>query len=349
MVYEEAAVVPSDARFVLAWLLSHRSTEKKAFNYCSLEDGAFDPSDRVWRLDVSDRQLGTIYPVRTRWVVNAAGTWTDTVNHRFGVESPYKHVFSKGVFLGLRKHPRHELPLILDTRSDRDAMSFIPWGDVSLWGPTEGFVSDPESGFTVKPEDVRWLIDELNPHLARRVGPEDVVSLRCGLRPLVVERSFDNDCHPLDLSRKHRIHRDRDRPWISVYGGKLTGCAELARQVCERLGPASRDRPWVDAGLAPEVTPADWVRFPGVSSELPSARWCVEEEMCWTLEDYLRRRTNIAQWVPRGGLGRDNENVPLLTHLARSFENGAVGAAEAGVASYCRKIEREFDSVLARC
>jgi hypothetical protein len=43
-------------------------------------------------------QLGTTYSVRTRWVVNAAGTWTDAVNpRRFGVESPYKQGLEGGV------------------------------------------------------------------------------------------------------------------------------------------------------------------------------------------------------------------------------------------------------------
>ena len=348
LVYEEAVVVPSDARFVLAWLLTHRSAEQKAFNYCSLEDGAFDASARMWHLGVNDRQLGTTYPVRARWVINAAGTWTDTVNKRFGMESPYKHVYSKGVFLGLRKDPRHELPLIFDTRSDGDAMSLIPWGNVSLWGPTERFVADAESGFSVQPEDVRWLLDELNVHLMRPVGPEDVVSLRCGVRPLVVERSFDKDCYPLDVSRKHRVHADQSRPWISIYGGKLTGCVGVAREVCRRLS-STRGRLFVDGGSAREVTPQDRVTFPGVSSDLPSAQWCAKEEMCWTLEDYLRRRTNIAQWVPRGGLGQDNENVPHLADLARAFHNGNVAAAEAGVSSYRSKVEREFDGILARC
>ena len=43
-------------------------------------------------------QLGTTYSVRARWVVNAAGTWTDAVNpRRFGVESPYKQGLEGGV------------------------------------------------------------------------------------------------------------------------------------------------------------------------------------------------------------------------------------------------------------
>ena len=38
-------------------------------------------------------------------------------------------------------------------------------------------------------------------------------------------------------------------------------------------------------------------RFPGLAEEVPSARSCADES-CWSLEDYLRRRTNISQWVP---------------------------------------------------
>ena len=46
--------------------------------------------------------------------------------------------------------------------------------------------------------------------------------------------------------------------------------------------------------------------FPWVGT-VPSAAWCRDHEHCHTLDDYLRRRTNIAQWTPRCGLGADSE------------------------------------------
>ena len=69
--------------------------------------------------------------------------------------------------------------------------------------------------------------------------------------------------------------------------------------------------------------------------------------MCWSLEDYLRRRTNVSQWVARGGLGFQNENAQHLKMLARAFHGDDEGSVEAAVQAYEQKIEREFDDVLA--
>src|SRR6185295_4157850 len=105
----------------------------------------------------------------------------------------------------------------------------------------------------------------------------------------------------LQLSRGFKVYGDRQVPWISVYGGKITDCVRLARSVVsnikKRLGPVrSNGRRFESASVAQEFT-----SFPGLSGKVLRVRSCVKHEMCWTLEDYLRRRTNISQWMPRGG------------------------------------------------
>ena len=81
---------------------------------------------------------------------------------------------------------------------------------------------------------------------------------------------------------------------------------------------------------------------------MPSLRSCIEKERCLNLEDYLRRRTNIAQWVPREGLGREDENVPHLEQLALQFSGGDPAIARKLVLDYMENVERRFDSVLTQ-
>lgn len=346
LVYEEASVEPSDARFVLHWLLQYQNGEQAAMNYCAVEDGAFDHSAREWRLGLRDALNSKTCRVRSRSVINAAGVWTDALNERFGVRTPYKHVLSKGVFLALPRDPRHQVPLIFGTRENGDGMSLIPWGPVSLWGPTATIVDKPEDGFEVQPQDVRELLDELNPHLAKPVSPSDVVSLRCGVRSLVVDRAFNGRCHTMELSRRHRIHVDDRRAWISVYGGKLTNCVPLAQEVVGRVAsvcpPARRNGN--GAGHRVPDAPVDF--FPTLNQPIPDARWCASREMCCTLDDYLRRRTNVSQWVARGGLGKNDENVAHLTRLASVFCEGDGNAARLAVEVYRRNIIQRHDRVL---
>ncbi len=70
---------------------------------------------------------------------------------------------------------------------------------------------------------------------------------------------------------------------------------------------------------------------------MPSARQCAENEMCWNLEDYLRRRTNISQWIARGGLGLQNENLPHLKNLAKIFCPNDESKADKTIDAYLQK------------
>jgi len=346
VLYEEASLATSDARFVLHWILPHLNGVQTALNYCAVEGGGFDRQAREWRLQLNDTLMDKFGDVRAKCVINAAGAWTDHVNRRMDIETPFKHVLSKGVFIALRRKTDQRVPLIFDTLDGRDAMSLLPWGPISLWGPTETVVDTVEDGYTIQPGDVRFLLNELNEHLRDPSGPEDIISLRCGVRPLAVERASTKAINSIKLSRRHIIHRDSHVPWISIYGGKLTDCIRLANKVVRLL------RQYVSPKSAPTRTreiPVPAVEsFPEVPEPLPAADWCSEWEMCWTLDDYLRRRTNIAQWIDRGGLGSNDKNAPRLLELAKCFRDDDRDALQ-DVSDYRLKVGETHDRVLADC
>src|SRR5262249_2364535 len=156
---------------------------------------------------------------------------------RFGRASPYRHVLSKGVHVTLRREAAHGTQLMFETAENADIMTLIPWGPVALFGPTETVIRDLDGGFRAEPADVRLLLGELNRPRARPARPEDVVSLRCGVRSLAVPKELATQTSSLGLSRKTLVHRDPDVPWVSVYGGKLTGSWRIARDVLRAIGP----------------------------------------------------------------------------------------------------------------
>lgn len=324
MVYEEGLLRFSDSRFVLHWITRNISPRHTALNHCGLEGGAFNRQDRLWTLNLKDTLSGREFETRAKSVVNCAGVWTDTVNDAFRIQTPYRHALSKGVYLGLRRPEGLKNPLIFEMGEEGDTLTLTPWGPVALWGPTETAVASIEEGRRITEADIEFLIRHHNQNLREKITRQDIVSLRCGIRPLAV-RAGDNNAerYPLDLSRRQHVVRDATVPWISTYGGKLTGCVSLAEKVARALGPAlpSPGKEENHHGLQPpEAAPG--VRFPGLAETVPSLSWCVENELCCTLEDYLRRRTNLAQWVPRGGLGAADENRPHLLKLATALAGG---------------------------
>jgi glycerol-3-phosphate dehydrogenase len=342
--YEEAVVGPSDSRFAYSLIGSASSADSPAFNYCPLIGGEFDRSRRLWRLEVEDRISGSRHALQARRVVNAAGLWAGPLNRAMGVASSWRHVAAKGVFLGLKRLPGHQNTLIVDTGDESNSFSLIPWGPISLWGPTETVVSDPEEGFQVESSEIRLLLAELQRHIGPRLGPGDVVSLRCGVRPLPLKVGKAPPLRTIHLSRRYILEYDAPRGWITVFGGKFTGCRRMARRaarlVCRDLTVTGRRSPTPDPALRPPLE-----SFPGLCEPAPSAAWCAEREMCWFLEDYLRRRTNIAQWIPRGGIGRRGENLGHLRRIAGYFCPSA-SAADRMVEAYCSAVESSFDRPL---
>ena len=148
----------------------------------------------------------------------------------------------------------------------------------------------------------------------------------------------------LELSRRSIVYPDHERPWISVYGGKLTGCRELAAQIRTQIGVRlGRGPSAIDPREAavPEMATTD---FPGMGRPLPSPQWCRQHEFCCTLEDYLRRRTDIAQWQPRAGLGRDNGNREAVLAIAQALHGADAAAA---FDRYEKTIGAQHDRLLA--
>lgn len=341
LTYEEASLDTSDARFVLSWILRATGRHSVARNYCALEAAAWDRSRQAWRLQLRDARDGAAADVRARLVVNAAGGWTDDVNRKNGLDSPYRHILSRGVSIALTRQPWHQHHLAFDNGVGGNAMAFAPWGPVSLWGSTDTVHADMDRARQIETGDIRFLFAQLNRHLAHPARRADVVSLRCGVRPVAVPRHASVDEYSPSLSRRHRIHVDRSLPWISVYGGKLSGCTTLADAVRQRVS-ARVGGGRVAPAPAPPLAEPPLERFPAVDHPVVSPSWSAAHEQCRTIEDYLRRRTNIAQWVRRGGLGAHDEHLDCVRRIARDLHGGDAGRAERDLQQYRQRVDDEW-------
>jgi glycerol-3-phosphate dehydrogenase len=346
ILYEEAAVRPSDARFVAAWIFSHDQSAGLALNHCGVLGGSWDAAAGNFVLEIDDRILDRRGTVRAASVINAAGCWTDEINSRFGIWTPWKHLFSKGVFIGFRRYEGHHTVITFENRTDGDCMALIPWGPISLWGATETLATNLEASYRPEPEDIRFLLGEWNRQAGHPRGPADIVSLRTGVRPLAVPRNHDPQRLTLSISRRSIVYPDRERPWISMFGGKITGCDAVARSVAAHLAHIRRPSGVGVAAVTIEDRAPRSEFFPGLAEPLVAARHAAEHEMCWTLDDYLRRRTNVSQWVARRGLGVRDENLSRIRELA-AFFSGAEGGSATAVERYREQVGREHDAVLA--
>lgn len=349
ILYEEGFLRESDSRFVLDWILENQTEACVAINYCSIEQVSYNEKDKFWSIDLKDSIANRECKIRAKLILNCAGVWTDEVNQQFGIRSPYKHVFSKGVFIGYKRPQNHEKPLIFEMGEEGDTLTFIPWGPISLWGPTETKVNSIEEGFRIVPEDIEFLLKHASRNLKFSLAHSEIISMRCGLRPLAVKKNFKYDRYPLSISRNHKIAEDENLPWISVYGGKISGClslsAEVEKKIRKKVSPKLQA---IGNIINNQKDETEWRTFPQLKDKVPSIDWCVKREFCCTLEDYLRRRTNISQWIPREGLGFQNENLEFLKDLASFLPNFENSSSDSIISQYARKVEQSFDNIIKK-
>ncbi len=219
LTFEEARLKVSDCRFVLEWILPLLGPQAAALNHCSAESVTFDASARRWHLELRDRLQGCEAVATARFLINAAGVWTEALHERLGLVSPYRHEMSKGVYLCLRRPAGLTQSLIFDTAEQDNVSTFVPWGPVAMCGPTETRVLEPEAAAGAEPEDIRWLLRLANRNLRANYGVEDIVSLRSGLRPLAVRRGARGSVEPMALSRRHLLHlTEPGRRWRFTAG-----------------------------------------------------------------------------------------------------------------------------------
>lgn len=340
---EEGLLRGSDCRFALEAVLPHQPPQGIALNHVSIA-AAPEYRQGLWRVPLRERFSGQDFNPGCRLVVNCGGPWADNINQVFQVSSPYRHVLSQGVYLGLRRRPEHQSYLVLDQHQCRDVITLVPWGPVSLWGPTERYVDSPEDGLQIRPEDLAWLGRQYRHHFSIPLSADDLVSLRVGVRPLVMDADAERPAYPLDVSRRQAVHFDREHGFILCYGGKLTNAGAMAAKVLSYLATARRSGT-ASPGRAPTAERME-LRLDGLSLEVVQPAYSRDQEFCCTLEDYLRRRTNISQWVPRLGLGRDGCARALLESIAAEFSGSAGQSPLEMVQALERRAACEFDALI---
>lgn len=336
--FAEARLLVHDARWTWNRLAATPEPNWVA-TWCAIEEIHRDGDG--WELRLTDRLDGGTTRLHTRWVINASGAWSAQVDAIAGIDHGWEVVVSRGVSLVVAG--RRDRALMVEHPDERDLLSLVPFpqADAAIWGSTETLVASPEAGMQPEVGEIARLL-ALHHRLIGPLERDQLLGLRCGVRALAVRRGTAPR-RSQDLTRSFRI-LGRDDGWITILGGKLTGAAAVAREVLHRVARRLGARP---SPVLPQRMEPPGMRFPGTSFIVPDPAWCRDHEQCWTLACWLRRRTPIAQVIPRGGLGLHDEYRPLLADIANRIMGDAGPAALVAYASTVEadeeRIQRAFE------
>ncbi len=232
--YSDAYLRDNDARFVWSFVRSALDSGAAVANYTSVTKA--ERNGDTWTVSMTDEETGRTLAASAKAIVNAAGPFVDGLNEDWKIETDHRIVYSKGIHLIVPKLIDTERVLAFFDDTGR-LFYVIPMAHRSVIGTTDTRTDNPAEG--VLDEDREFLLEQINARLDldEPLTKADIISERCGVRPLVVKNDGD-DKETTDwtsLSRKHEMEIDRPRKVVTIFGGKLTDCLNVGEEVAEAL------------------------------------------------------------------------------------------------------------------
>ena len=232
--YADAYLKDNDARFVFGFVRSAMDVGAVAANYVELVEA--ERSSGRWHAQLIDLEGGNELTLSASTIVNAAGPFIDGLNQAWQLRTDHRIVYSKGIHLVVDQLTPNERVLAFFDDTKR-LFYVIPMGRRSVIGTTDTRVDTAHTAVTEG--DRSFLLEQINARLdlATPLTDADIISERCGVRPLVISNNQGNqdDVEWTSLSRKHEIEVDHAKHVVSIFGGKLTDCLNVGAEVADGI------------------------------------------------------------------------------------------------------------------
>lgn len=240
--YSDSYLYDNDARFVFNFIRSSISYGCIAANYVGLTKSSREGD--VWVSHAKDEISGEEIVIRSKAFINAAGPFVDEINDVNLQKTDHHHVFSKGIHLIVDRLTQSNK--VLTFFADDGRLFFvIPMGPKTCIGTTDTQVDKPVSYVTE--DDRAFVLSNVNKLLSldKPLTNADIIAERCGVRPLAIEGK-GGKADWVQLSRKHAIDKDKDKKYMSIFGGKLTDCINVGDEVADLINGFGIEIPYRD-------------------------------------------------------------------------------------------------------
>jgi len=263
-------------------------------------------------------ETGETFSAQAKVVVNATGTFTDSVRRLAEPDASQLIAPSQGAHLVFDRSflPGTNAILVPHTKDGR-VMFAIPWHGHTLVGTTDTPIKQTVLEPVALDDEIEFMLETARLYLEKKPARSDILSAFAGIRPLVKSGEGTNTAA---LSRDHTIHIDKSG-LLSITGGKWTtyrnmaqGCVDQAATLADlpdkpcltrnlnihgyhsnaaNFGPLSfygSDVPAIRKLIAEDTTLGRQLdsQLPYVEAEVV---WAARAEMARTVEDVLARRT----------------------------------------------------------
>jgi glycerol-3-phosphate dehydrogenase len=268
----------------------------------------------VWQ----DVETGESFSAQAKVVVNATGTFTDSVRRL--AEPVVREMIapSQGAHLVFDRSflPGTNAILVPHTKDGR-VMFAIPWHGHTLVGTTDTPMKETSLEPVALEAEIDFILETARLYLEKKPSRADVLSVFAGIRPLA---KSGEDGNTAALSRDHTIHIDKSG-LLTITGGKWTTYRNMAQGCVDQAAILANlpDKPCITPnlnihGFHPNAATFGPLAYYGsdalairklmaddpslarpLDAQLPYVEaevvWVVRTEMARSVEDVLARRT----------------------------------------------------------
>ena len=226
--YSDSYLPDNDSRFVFQFVQSAKKNNAMTINYCEAIKST--RTDNIWETKCRNQQDGQEFIIKSHAIINCGGPFADTINEQNDVQTKYHHLLSKGVHLIVPKIQKGNSVLTF-LSDDKRPFYIIPMKNCSCIGTTD--TPSQSAKVTSTAEDREFILRNINSRikLAKPLTEADIISERCGVRPLALKKGTQGKGDWVSISRKHEIEANLKLKNISIFGGKLTDCLNVADEV----------------------------------------------------------------------------------------------------------------------
>ncbi len=220
-----------DARLTIEILKKAATIGATIINYCEMTSFNYDSQSKIESLNCKDYNSESIFTVKAKNYVSAAGPWVDQVRKKDNSINKKRLHLTKGVHLVF---PFEKLPvkqsIYFDVPDGRMVFA-IPRGKITYVGTTDTNYSGSLDHVVATKADADYLLNAINSMFKTvNLTIDDIESNWAGLRPLIHEENKSAS----ELSRKDEIFVS-ESGLISMAGGKLTGYRKMAYRALEAV------------------------------------------------------------------------------------------------------------------
>jgi glycerol-3-phosphate dehydrogenase len=306
-----------DARLAVTLMRTAQDYDGLLLNYMPVT-GFYKEDGKIRGVTAQDAETGEAFTMRARVVINATGVFTDNIRKLDDPAAPNILSLSQGIHLVLdRSFLPGDHAIMIPKTEDGRVLFAVPWHNRVVVGTTDTPVEDAPPEPRPLADEIKFLLDHAAKYLSKDPGPEDVLSVFAGLRPLV--KAGGEGAKTASLSREHTLLVS-PAGLVTITGGKWTTYRNMAEDAV--------DKAIASGGLSESVCPTRSLKLHGYqdqpepepfgvygsdASELkkllaeqpgwdeqlhPNLPYCVGEviwaaryELARTVEDVLARRT----------------------------------------------------------